>query len=211
MKPVKRVALGLKDIKPLNLVAFGNQVVAQMRAHQDIFLSPPVDLDTLEADLQALQEHEQLLRNRAGGHSIRVKRDDMVIKVKASLEYLSYYVMIVAQGEESVISMAGMSVRGKGPLKYETILAPVNLRVTHTGNSGAVSLRWEPVFNARQYAIEYCLGEPEAGNWVSGDYSGGCFFLKKNLPVRRQANFRVMSLGAAGKSGWSQVVSINVS
>jgi len=205
---MQRISLKLNQLSVGEVIILGKKIVAAMTLNAARFPEPPVPLDGLKSDIEDLLKLEQQLPG--GGRNITVQRNQKLSAVKDCLDLLSFYVQIVSRGDAVIVNEAGMELAARGPRKYDTILAPEGLKIDYTGNNNELKLRWTKVKNAVQYSVELCIGAVAPDKWENGHYANGSSIIFRDLPSGELASFRVMSLGAAGKSSWSEVVSKRV-
>ena len=81
---------------------------------------------------------------------------------------IAAYVDITANGDESKILSAGLSVRAaRGP---QTVLAALqNLSVTSGDNAGALDVHWDALGNAKSYEVQTSPDPFTNTSWTTAD------------------------------------------
>jgi len=201
------VALKLGTLSVANTIVLGRKIVAAMAANAEIFEEPPFALAALTADLNDLEKRQQQATGGARSRDNILLRNEKLAEVRNLLTRLGSYVQTVSNGEATVINLAGMEVRARGPRKSESILPPVGLTVVSTTYPGQLKIRWRLVRNALTYGVEYCPGTVTPDKWKVVAYATATSVLVSELPSGEIASFRVFAIGAAGTSAHSEVVS----
>jgi hypothetical protein len=199
------VALKLDRRNPSDLIQFGRNIHAKMVTNATIFATPPVPMADLASALDDLEVAQQ---NTYGtGSSAILIRNEKQATVKSLLKNLSLYVQMVSKGDAGIIDMAGMTIKSRGPRRYDALAVPENLRAFIL-RKGVIGLRWNRVHNAKSFIIEYCPDPMTPDGWKPGMTNSGANGRVENLASGKTYWFRVRAIGSDGlTSDWTEPLS----
>jgi hypothetical protein len=189
------VALKLDRRNPSDLIQFGRNIQAKMLANATLFATPPVPMADLASAIDDLEVAQQ--NTYGAGSSAMLIRNDKQAVVKSMLNNLSLYVQMVSKGDQGIIDLAGMTVKTRGPRRYDSLAVPENLRA-FVLRAGVIGLRWNGVHNAKSYIIEYCADPITDGGWKPGMTNSGANGRVENLTPGKTYWFRVRAIGSDG-------------
>ncbi|HRO42762.1 MAG TPA: fibronectin type III domain-containing protein [Flavipsychrobacter sp.] len=201
---MRKVALSLHKMSAAALVIFARGVRTSMAENSTTFPTPPVAMPAFLADVEALELAEQGLLT--GGIAARVIRDQQRVIVENELRELSWYVDGIAKGNEATIHLAGMVAAVRGPRRYDTLAAPIDM-MAESPYTGTIKLRWKGAHNAKSYAVEYCPDPITGTQWHNGTYNSGANAVLEGFETGKKYWFRVRALGSQSmKSDWSDPI-----
>ncbi len=122
---------------------------------------------------------------------------------------LGSYVESVAGTDETLITSAGMELRGVRSAAT-TPTAPQALAAAVGEHEGELILSWKAVPNAYSYIIESSLDPATPTSWTHVGIATAANKAVGNLTTGKRYWFRVKAVGAAGESGWSEQASKTV-
>jgi hypothetical protein len=205
---MKKITLALWRLTVLAIINLGRNILAQMTANADTFTAPPVTMAALGNALTNLETAQQAMV--MGGRAATIHRDEMQAVVRDMLTKLANYVETVADGNPDIITLAGMLPKRQGPVRYDSLTQPQNLKVK-TGLEGQVVLRWEKVDHAKSYQVEYSTDPLTADSWRMAMISSSSRAEVSGLISVRKYWFRVRATGTQGMvSVWSDPAMIVV-
>lgn len=201
-----KIALKLDGKNPDALITFALDIHTRMLASAAVFDTPPVAMSDLKSDIDALQaaQNETLM----GGRAATISRNEKLKRVVADLKKLANYVENVADEDVSIITMAGMPLRQRGPLRYDFLEKPIGLKGEGIGN-GMVAVRWKRISYAKAYELEYC-GDPIIDDkWQPTPLVSAASATVNGLNRKEEYWFRVRACGSKGMvSEWSSPLKV---
>jgi hypothetical protein len=200
-----KVALKLASKSTPNLVIFSRNVHDHMLAAAATFAAPPVtmaDLGKHTDDLEKAQSDAVI-----GNHGNFVIRDVKRAILETDLNALGSYVDIVAKGSENIIVSAGMEAK-KSSVSYKLAnLSQPTIRKIYCEQKGTLSIRWNPVPRAVNFALEY-TNDPTLSTWQNGTYTTWRKFTFDSFNSDTRYWVRIRAMGKNGIfSDWSDPVS----
>jgi hypothetical protein len=202
------VALKMSKLNPAALLVLANRIHEQMSTNAGTFATPYVTMVVL---LTQIDGTALAVQNCIGGGKItRAIRKQEVTKLKKMLSDLARYVQSVSDGEETVINLAGMEIKTRGPRKYESINAPEGVVAKLTFTPGVVRVSWKAVRTVTNYEIQWCPDPLTEDGWKKATTSTASRTLVEGLPSGQIVWFRVKGFSAAGESAWSAVTNSRV-
>jgi predicted phage tail protein len=119
------------------------------------------------------------------------------------LARLGSYVESVAGTDDTLITAAGMKVKGsRTPATVPT--TPRGVAATAGEHEGEIVLSWKPVPSAYSYVIESSLDPATASNWAHVGIATSATKTIGSLTTGKRYWFRIRAIGPAGESGWSE-------
>jgi hypothetical protein len=196
-----QIALKLYTMNPDQLLTFAEDVFTRMTANATIFTTPTlalVDFQSSIDDLKAAQAATLL-----GGKAATATRNSKRRTLEENLTVLANYVWNISRGNEDIILLAGMPMKRRGPMRYDFLNTPTDLR-TESIYGEAVILRWKKVSNAKSYEVEYCKDPMTEDNWVKSPIISASRTVVNGLLRKEEYWFRVRAFGSQGMvSEWS--------
>jgi hypothetical protein len=206
---MRQIALKLGKLSADELITLANDIHEKMTDNATIFATPPVAMADLSSAIDSLSNAQHL--TLLGGKAATIVRNERRKELEDMLRILASYVTTIGRGNEETYSLAGMPVKRRGPLRYDFLETPTNLR-SESVYGDAVILRWNKVANAKSYEVEYTKDPSVDSAWMRTPIVSACRTLIHGLALKEQYWFRVRATGSQGMvSGWSntktQVVS----
>jgi hypothetical protein len=206
---MRQIALKLGKLSADELITLANDIHEKMTDNATIFATPPVAMADLSSAIDSLSNAQHL--TLLGGKAAIIVRNERRKELEDMLRILASYVTTIGRGNEETYSLAGMPVKRRGPLRYDFLETPTNLR-SESVYGDAVILRWNKVANAKSYEVEYTKDPSVDSAWMRTPIVSACRTLIHGLALKEQYWFRVRATGSQGMvSGWSntktQVVS----
>jgi hypothetical protein len=205
---MRKIALNLKRKNTDALITFALDIHTHMLDSAAIFDTPPVALSDLKTSIDALQtaQHETLM----GGKAAFINRDEKQKQVCSALGKLANYVENVADGDATTVTLAGMTLKRRGPKRYTFLDQPLALGGSGIGN-GKVALRWKNVDYTKTYEVEYCVDPVAEDKWQQAPLISAANTIVEGLTRKEDYWFRVRSCGSKGLvSEWSNPVRVLV-
>jgi len=110
------------------------------------------------------------------------------------------YVQTASNGNRQAIVSSGLGVKNP-PTPVTFLAAPWNLRVDLNGEAGMVKIRWNAVYEAKNYVLQ-CSPDVTPRVWTQIASTGKCL-VTMNLEIGQTYVFRVAAQGKPGQSNWS--------
>lgn len=204
-RTMAKISLELKDKTEQELIDFVETVDTKMTGNANFPTPVPSQADfkapaaLLSDKLAEIAQIEATLREaRSALKALRAAVEE-VLKERAG------YVDDVADGDETKILGAGFKVRSTNTTPTMPS-APQGLSVTRGDDEGEMDLQWEPVPNARTYVVEMRIHATPENAWTQAELPTKSRTSLNGLTPGQRYEFRVRAVGAAGMSGWSDVV-----
>jgi hypothetical protein len=198
-----RVRLNLGKLSVTDKIARGRHIVTKLNENANFpDPHPPltevrVAVDELEEAFGRVQSAKSEVTTRVGAQENAEKKLDQV------LTRLSNYVESIAGRDDTLISSAGMEIRGSR--SAATIpTAPQGLAAAPGEHDGEIILSWKAISNAYSYIIESSFDPATAASWTFVGIATAASKAVANLTSGKRYWFRVKAVGAAGESGWSE-------
>ena len=198
-----KVKLNLRSMSPLELEAFGRQVVKALDGNKD-FPNPQPPLATLTAGLDELKTANGDLRTSRQDTATKLSiRDTKVDAIRLMLRQSAAFVEAVSGDNEKMILSAGMGVRSLAT-PSQPASAPGNLTATEGDHEGEIDLHWD---SGRRgvtgYEIQRSPDPPTQTSWAHQAISSKSSATISGLTSGTRYWFRVATVTSAGQSGWS--------
>lgn len=198
-----RVRLNLGRLSVTEKIVRGRHIVSKLTDNAS-FTAPHPSLaevtaavDELEAAFGRVQSLKSEVTTQVG------TQDNAEKKLDQLLTRLGNYVESIAGTDETLITSAGMEI--KGSRSAATVpTAPQGVTATTGEHEGEIILSWKAVPNAYSYIIESSLDPATAASWTHVGIATAASKAVANLTTGKRYWFRVKTVGAAGESGWSE-------
>ncbi len=198
-----RVRLGLGKLSVTDKIARGRHIVTRL-TNNAAFPNPhppltevTTALDELEAASAQVQSAKSEVTTRVGA------QDNAERKVDQILARLGSYVESVAGTDDTLITAAGMEV--KGARTPATVPAtPQGVAAAAGEHEGEIVLSWKPVPGAYSYVIESSLDPATTSSWTHVGIATSATKTIGSLTTGKRYWFRIRAVGPAGESGWSE-------
>ncbi len=202
---MSKVKLALAGLSAPEKIQFTRRIATAMELASGQFPDPPANFDEL-GDLAYFLEtaYNNAVTARATARTLTVVSDAAETQLDQILTLVANYVQNVSGGDARIIALAGMAVRNASS-PVGTLPAPVGLVVANGAGAGVVGLRWQALRGAMSYVVEL-TSDPQQKLWPTRQVSTRSNVRLAGLTGGTAYAFRVAALGAAGLSGWSEVV-----
>jgi hypothetical protein len=197
-----RVALSFASKPDTDLIAFARNVITLMTGNTQ-YPTPLPSLATITDGVNTFETaavHDALER----GKTAILARNAARVSLVAMLRQLAAYVQANCNADLLMLASSGFdAVRAPSPVGV--LPAPQNLRLSLTGVSGEMLLRFDRVSNAVNYSVE-TAASPD-GPWEAETPSTSTRVFIEGLTPGQVYWVHVCSNGSAGSGGWSGPVS----
>ena len=191
-----RVALGFARKIDTDLIAFVRNVITQMTNNTQ-YPAPQPALTVVSASVDAFETavHDAM----DGGRIAIATRNAARAELLAFMRQLAAYVQASCGADLLALLGSGFdAVRAPSPVGV--LPAPQNLRLSLSGTSGELLLRFDRVNNAANYSVQ--LAESAAGPWEDQDLSTSTRVTIDGLTPGKVYWARACANGSAGASEW---------
>jgi len=202
---MEKINLGLAKLSVVEKLDLAKKVETMLTGNPSFATPDPplTDLATAKTALETAHNDVLLIRSEAKEKTsiMNQKEDD----IDSILTKLANYVVNKSSGDVVKIESAGFTpASGKHPISKLT--APADLAVNSGDNSGELDCGWNPVYGAKSYIIQTNIVDPLIEiNWKDTSSPTKSKFELINLTSGTRYWIRVAAVGAAGRSGWSDV------
>lgn len=191
------VALKVQQLSVADKINKGRSIVNAITANYTVFESPNPDMDTVSAAIDDLEKAWNDAQD--GGKSKTKLMHDKEANLVKILNNVAAYVVLVADGDESIVHLAGMDVKKKAPG------ASTGFRVEHGADSGTVLVKAKAFLNT-VYTYQYSA---DAGvTWTEAGKTMISKFLIEGLTPGIKYYFRVGTFDRKGDHGFTESLSI---
>jgi hypothetical protein len=200
------IVYSFKQLPQGELPTFTNNVIQRMSTDVRFKdLKPHVDMLKAKYDAYILA----LSAASDGGRTLIIEKNKRMEELINQLVAVTYFVNILANGDESIAVAAGFEVR-RPSKPIEKLPKPEGLRVKNDEVSGAVRLACEKIPGAVNFAIEHLV--KDAADWKNGKYTTRSEVILPDYQPGSFVEFRIRALGRNGiESEWSSPVGVWVS
>jgi hypothetical protein len=196
------------DLGQADLLAYAANVLRCCESHATLSIALSADLAQLRVSHDELREALSELVN--GGRLQLERKNRALAAVYRALSRLVLSIEYQDLGNQAVLE-AGLTPMPSGPpAKSGTLDPPRDVRAVNTAVPGEVALTFRLPQPRRVHtnAVEFSLDH--GATWQPGVFSRNSRVRLGNLPVRADVQLRVASIGAAGRGGWSDPVTVFV-
>jgi hypothetical protein len=191
-----RVSLGFARKIDTGLIAFTRNVITLMTGNAD-YPTPSPALTVITTTVNALETavHDAL----DGGKIAIATRNAARAEMLSLLRQLASYVTGSCNADLVALLGSGFDAV-KTPSPVGVLPAPENLRLSITGISGELFLRFDRVYNAANYSVQVATS-PD-GPWQEQALSTSTRVTIDGLTPGKVYWVRAAANGSAGSSGW---------
>jgi hypothetical protein len=200
-----RVKLNLKSLNIPEKLARAQQIVAALTDNAN-FTSPHPTLAEVTAainELEAAGNAVQAARQEAKARTAVQKEKEEALDL--ILTQLVSHVESIAGNDDQLILSAGLDVRAPAVHVSASPNAPNAMTATAGDHDGEIDLAWDTVRGARSYIVERSPDPPTESSWTHAGVSTRSQITLDGLNSGTRYWFRVASVTAAGRSGWSSI------
>lgn len=200
----KRIKLGLRQLSVPELISRAQQITGAMTGNAK-FTTPNPTIASVTGATTALQTaHNEANAARMESKNKTIVQNEQEDKLVALLTQLSSYVENISNGDEAVITSAGMDVQAP-PASLGEVRIPSSFTSTTGDSDGEIDLSWNSVAGAQSYVVERSLAAPPAANWEHQTTTTKSKITADKLSSGTRYWFRVAAVGTKGQSGWSDI------
>ena len=167
------------------------------------FTTPPVTLTAFGTLITTAQTKLTASDNAlAASKQATADKDTAIATLAAAANQLAAYVDLTANGDESKILSAGLSVRAaRAP---QTVPGQVmNLSLTTSDNAGALDVHWDSLTGAKSFEVQSSPDPFTATSWVTADTLTNSKTTLTGYTSGSKLWARVRGINSAGKGAWS--------
>jgi hypothetical protein len=191
-----RVSLAFTRKIFTGLIAFARNVVVLMTGNANY----PTPSPTLKVITTAVDALETAVQEALDGGKIAIAtRNAARAELLSLLRQLASYVTGNCNADLVLLLSSGFEPI-KAPSPAGVLPAPENLRLSLTGISGELYLRFDRVVNAVNYSVQ--TAQSPDGPWEDQDLSTSTRVTIKDLTPGKVYWVRAQANGSAGPSGW---------
>jgi hypothetical protein len=196
-----RVSLSFANKVPTGLIAFVRNVVALLTGNVDY----PTPMPTLATITDSVDSFETKVHEALNGGKIEIgARNAAQVELLALVRQLATYVQLNCDSDVQKIIETGFEPV-KAPSPAGVLPVPKNLRLTLTGVSGQLQLKFDRVTNAANYSVQFATS-PD-GPWTDQEPSTSATVMIDGLTPGTVYWVRACANGSAGPSGWGGPIS----
>lgn len=200
----KKIKLGLNGLTVPELIALAQQITGAMNGNPN-FTTPNPPLTTITDATKALQTAaEEVNAARMESKNKTIIQNQQEDKLQGLLRQLASYVDNISNGDEALITSAGMDVQAASSGVGE-VGVPTGFTATVGDSDGEIDLSWNPVARAQSYVIESSPDAPPAAKWMHQLATTKSKATLTNLTSGTRYWFRVAAIGSQGQGGWSDI------
>ena len=196
-----RVALSFARKVDADLIVFTRNVVALMTDNAQY----PTPNPSLAAVTTSVNSFEATVQDALNGGKIAIAtRNAARVELLALLRQLAAYVQGNCDVDLTALLTSGFeAVRAPSPAGV--LPAPQNARLSLTGKSGEMLLRFDRVVNAANYSVQ--VSDASTGPWEDETPSTSTRVLIEGLTPGQLYWVRACANGSAGAGAWSAAIS----
>ena len=199
-----KIKLGLNNLSVPELLSLAQQITGAMQGNPN-FTTPNPSLTTVAEATKALQTaYEEVNAARVEAKNKTVIQNQQEDKLQGLLRQLASYVDNISNGDEALITSAGLNVQAASTGRGE-LTVPSAFTATSGDSEGEIDLSWNPVPHAQSYVIESSLDAPPTAKWEHRLATTKSKATLSNLTSGTRYWFRVAAIGSQGQGGWSDV------
>ncbi|HEY0545369.1 MAG TPA: fibronectin type III domain-containing protein [Pyrinomonadaceae bacterium] len=199
-----KIKLSLQQLSVPELIALAQQITGAMKSNPN-FTTPNPPLATVTDATKALQTASD------GVNAARMESKNKTIiqsqhedNLKGLLRQLASYVDNISNGDEALITSAGMDVQAASTGRGE-LTVPTAFTATSGDSEGEIDLSWNPVPHAQSYVVESSPDAPPAAKWTHQLATTKSKATLTNLTSGTRYWFRAAAIGSQGQGGWSDI------
>ena len=197
-----KVKFTLKNVPDLDTIQTCNNLKTSLTGNAT-FTTPPVTLMAFGTQITLAQTKLTASDNAAAASKQATADKDVAIEaLKAMAMQIVGYVDLTANGDESKILSAGLSVRAtKAPQSVPNQVA--NLSLTTGDNEVSLDAHWDSQGNASSFEVQKSADPFTATSWTTADTVTKSSTTLTGLTSGNRMWVRVRAINSAGKGAWS--------
>ena len=197
-----KVKFSLKGVSDTDTLQTCNNLKTALTGNAN-FTTPTPTLTAFGAKITSAQAKLTASDNAAvTSKQATADKDVELDALRALAMQLVGYVDLTANGDESKILSAGLSVRAaKTPASPPGQVA--NLSLTAGDNEGALDAHWDPITNAKSYEVQLSPDPFTSTSYVTRDTVTRSSSTLTGLTSGARVWVRVRAINSAGKGAWS--------
>ncbi|HEY4784799.1 MAG TPA: fibronectin type III domain-containing protein [Bacteroidales bacterium] len=201
MRKVRVLLDFIKYIIPVKIECL-RKVLANLTSNATVFPTPDVELTVLKGVLDKLDA--DYLASLGGSHVAIAQMHQSEAEVDEKFRIIAKYVDRIANGNESIILIAGFN-----PTRQPVPSLKDHFTAKNSANPGEIILRYKAQPNARSYTWQYSEVNPpvKEEDWKYAGSSTKAKFTIRNLVNLTKYWFRVAPVTAQGMQPWSEPIS----
>ena len=202
---MKRIILKLGNLTIEQKIAFVKKVILMMTANANFATPKPplIDVKTQLTTTETSKTNSDAAKETSKQLVVVMHQEED--KLDKLITNLANFVEVEADGDIAKIESAGFTPASK-PTHVGELTAPQGLAVTTGDDAGELDSHWDGVRGAKSYIIQLNIVDPlHEADWKEGALPTKSTCGLKGLISGTRYWVRVAAVGAAGKSGWSDV------
>jgi hypothetical protein len=199
-----KVKLNLNNLPDAQVIQQANEIKTAMTANAT-FATPTPTLTVVGTAITTAQAALTAADNgQTTAKQLTATKDAAIAALRTMMMQLATYVELTANGDETKIMSAGMSVRAaRTPSATPDLVA--SLAITAGDNAGELDLQWDPVAGAKSYEIHVSADPVTATSWVAQPSATKSKTAVSGLTSGAKMWARVRAVGPGGVGAWSDV------
>lgn len=203
-KKMAKVKFSLKDVSDGDAIQTCSNLKTALTGNAN-FTTPPVSLSAFGTLITTAQTKLTASDNAlAASKQATADKDAAITALAAAANQIAAYVDLTANGDESKILSAGLSIRAaRAP---QTVPAQVtNLSLTTSDNAGALDVHWDSLSGAKSFEVQSSPDPFTGTSWTTADMVTNSKTTLTGLTSGAKIWVRVRAINSAGKGAWSDV------
>ncbi len=203
-KTMAKVKFSLKDMSDVDVLQTCNNLKTALTSNAN-FPTPPISLTTFGTKITSSQTKLTAADNAAQASKQATADKDLELDaLKAMAMQLAGYVDLTANGDESKILSAGLSVRAvKSPAATPNQVA--NLSLSAGDNAGTLDVHWDAMSGAKSFEVQASPDPMTPTSFVTADTLTNSKTTLTGFTSGSRIWVRVRAINSAGKGPWSDV------
>lgn len=169
------------------------------------FPTPPVTLAAFGTLITTAQTKLTAADNAAAvAKQATADKDTAIAALAAAANQIAAYVDLTANGDESKILSAGLSIRAARTPQIVPVQVQ-NLSVTAGDNAGSLDAHWDGMDNAKSFEVQISADPFSDATWKPADTVTNSKAVLTGLTSGAKIWVRVRAINSKGKGAWSDV------
>jgi hypothetical protein len=201
-KKMAKVKFTLSGVPDGDAIQTCSNIKTALTGNAD-FTTPPVSLSAFGTLITAAQTALTASDNAlAASKQATADKDVAIAALGAAANQIAAYVDLTANGDESKILSAGLSVRAaRTP---QVVPGQVmNLSLTTSDNAGALDVHWDSLPGAKSFEVQTSPDPFTTTSWVTADTLTNSKTTLTGFTSGSRLWVRVRGINSAGKGAWS--------